>query len=249
MQNRNSFWTIFISACFIIACTIPVQSIAQGKKKEKKLTLATAADSFSYMIGISIGHNLKSQKIGDINIALIARGMEEVYANDSAISVQDANMYLNQFFSKILEKEGQENLEKGKKFLEENKKQPGVTETASGLQIRVIQEGTGKSPKETDQVQCHYEGRLINGDIFDSSYDRGQPAEFALQGVIKGWTEGLQLMKEGGIYELFIPSDLAYGSRGAGQSIGPNETLIFKIELLKILEPSNDNTLIPADDE
>jgi FKBP-type peptidyl-prolyl cis-trans isomerase FklB len=242
MQNRNSFWIISIVACLLIACINPSDSLAQGKKKDKKATtpLVTAADSFSYMIGIAVGYSLKNQKIEGINVNLISKGMGEVLANDSAVTMQEANMYLNKYFGQLRDKEGNDNLEKGKKFLEDNRKQPGVTETASGLQIKVLQEGTGRSPLETDRVRCHYIGRLINGDVFDSSYDRGQPAEFELQGVIKGWTEGLQLMKEGGKYELFIPSDLAYGSRGAGQSIGPNETLIFEIELLQVLDSTEE---------
>jgi FKBP-type peptidyl-prolyl cis-trans isomerase len=120
--------------------------------------------------------------------------------------------------------------------LEENKTKEGVIETESGLQYKVIEEGTGKSPKADDKVRCHYRGTLLNGDEFDSSYKMGQPAEFVLNRVISGWTEGLQLMKEGGKYELYIPSHLAYGPRGGGQTIEPNMTLIFEIELLEVLD-------------
>jgi FKBP-type peptidyl-prolyl cis-trans isomerase FklB len=252
MQKHISFKTFLGVTSFIILAVLPMQSWAQGKNKNKnkskdqEIVLATPVDSFSYMIGIAIGHSLKSQKVEGITISLIARGMEEVMKNDSAISMQDANTFLNNFFTDLREKTGATNLIKGKQFLEENKKAPGVTETASGLQIKTIQEGTGKSPKATDKVRCHYAGRLLNGDIFDSSYDRGEPAEFELQGVISGWTEGLQLMKEGGKYELFIPSELAYGSRGAGQSIGPNETLIFEIELLQVLDSDEE---IPMEED
>jgi FKBP-type peptidyl-prolyl cis-trans isomerase FklB len=248
MQKHNSFLTIPVIVCFILVCIISSQLWAQGKNKDKtksknkgsdkEMTLVTPADSFSYMIGVAIGYSLKTQKVDNINLGLVSKGMEEVLKNDSATSMQDANMFLNKYFNQLREKSGAVNLEKGKKFLEENKKAAGVIETTSGLQIKVIQEGTGRAPLETDRVRCHYRGRLLNGDVFDSSYERGEPAEFALQEVISGWTEGLQLMKEGGKYELYIPGNLAYGDRGAGQSIGPNETLIFEIELIKVLEPT-----------
>lgn len=123
---------------------------------------------------------------------------------------------------------------KGEMFLKENAAKPGVVTTASGLQYLVLTEGTGKSPKATDTVLVHYAGTLINGTEFDSSYARREPIEFPLNGVIAGWTEGVQLMKEGAKYRFFIPSKLAYGSRGAGRDIGPNEALIFEVELLKV---------------
>lgn len=127
-----------------------------------------------------------------------------------------------------------ENMKKGAAFLNENKKKEGVHVTSSGLQYKILQEGTGKSPKATDTVRVHYRGTTIEGREFDSSYRRGEPIEFPLNGVIKGWTEGLQLMKEGGKAELYIPSNLAYGPNGAGSAIGPNETLIFVVELLEV---------------
>jgi len=126
------------------------------------------------------------------------------------------------------------NLAKGEKFLEDNAKKEGVVTTASGLQYLVLTEGTGKSPKKTDTVLVHYAGTLINGTEFDSSYARREPIEFPLNGVIAGWTEGVQLMKEGAKFRFFIPSKLAYGSRGAGRDIGPNEALIFEVELIKV---------------
>jgi FKBP-type peptidyl-prolyl cis-trans isomerase len=144
-------------------------------------------------------------------------------------------MFLNQYFGELRQQKAQGNLEKGQAFLEENKTLSGVIELESGLQYKVIEEGTGRSPKENDRVKVHYTGKLLSGEVFDSSLDRGQPAEFALKGVIKGWTEGLQHMKEGGKYELYIPADLAYGQRGGGQTIGPNETLIFEVELLEVI--------------
>ncbi len=125
-------------------------------------------------------------------------------------------------------------LEKGRQFLNENGKKEGVTTTSSGLQYKVLREGTGKQPKPTDTVEVHYEGRLIEGKVFDSSYARRESIEFPLDGVIPGWTEGVALMKEGAKYQLYIPSELAYGSDGAGGDIGPDETLIFDVELIKV---------------
>jgi FKBP-type peptidyl-prolyl cis-trans isomerase FklB len=254
MQKRKTSSITAIMAFLLLVCTVTTPMWAQDKKKDKSkgkskeqtLTMSNAVDSFSYMVGISIGYSLKTQKIDSMNTALIAKGMEDVLKKDSVATVQAANMYINEYLTKLQEKSSAENLVNGKLFLAKNKTVAGVTETPSGLQIKVIQEGTGKSPLETDVVRCHYIGKLINGDVFDSSYERGQPAEFTLNGVISGWTEGLQLMKEGGKYELYIPSELAYGEQGAGQVIGPNETLIFEIELLEVI-PSEET--IPFDDE
>ncbi len=134
-------------------------------------------------------------------------------------------------------KQGEANIEKGKKFLEENKAKEGVVTLKSGLQYKILKKGTGASPKATDTVKCQYRGTTIDGKEFDSSYERDEPAKFALNRVIKGWTEGLQLMKEGGKWQFFVPAALGYGERGAGQNIGPNEVLIFEIELIGIEKP------------
>jgi FKBP-type peptidyl-prolyl cis-trans isomerase len=134
-------------------------------------------------------------------------------------------------------KQGEVNKEKGKAFLEENKTKEGIVTTESGLQYKILEKGTGGSPRPTDTVKCHYKGTTIEGKEFDSSYGREEPATFALNRVIKGWTEGLQLMKEGGKWQFFVPSELAYGERGAGQNIGPNEVLVFDVELIEIVKP------------
>ena len=197
----------------------------------------TNNDSASYMIGISVGHSLKQQNVPDVNVNLIAKGIQEVLDGDTTVTAQEAQMFLNTYFTQMRDQAAELNKEEGLAWLAENKNNPGIIETESGLQYKVLEEGTGKSPLETDKVKCHYEGRLLDGTIFDSSYEKGQPAEFGLRGVIKGWTEGLQLMKEGGKYELYIPSDLGYGPRGGGQVIGPNATLIFVIELLEVIPP------------
>jgi len=228
MRNLKIFLTVIVTLIIIQACN---SSSFKSEKADDK------ADSASYMIGISVGYSLKMQDVPDVNAKLIAKGIMEVLGSDSAVSMQEANMFLNAYFTELREQKATQNLETGRQFLAENKNNPGVIETASGLQYKVIQEGTGKSPVETDRVKCHYRGKLISGEEFDSSYERGTPAEFSIKGVIRGWTEGLQIMKEGGKYELYIPSDLAYGPRGGGQKIGPNETLIFEIELLEVITP------------
>lgn len=209
----------------------------------KSVKAKNTTDSASYMIGISIGYNIKQQQIPDINTQLVAKGIEEVLTQDSTISMQEVNEFLQNYFTELQEKMAEDNLEAGRLFLEENKNEEGIVETASGLQYKVIEEGTGESPVLTDRVKCHYEGRLLDGEVFDSSYERGQPAVFSLQGVIRGWTEGLQLMREGAKYEFYIPGDLAYGARPPrGSSIGPNETLVFTVELIEIVkeEPGNE---------
>lgn len=202
----------------------------------KSLKAEDRTDSLSYMIGISVGHSIKQQQIEEIDAKLVAAGIKEVLESDSATSMQEANMFLQTYFTELRELQAQENVEKGLQFLEDNKNVEGVVVLESGLQYKVIQEGTGASPTVEDRVKCHYRGKLINGEEFDSSYERGQPAEFGLSGVIRGWTEGLQYMKEGGKYELYIPGELAYGPRGGGPKIGPNETLIFEIELLEVVK-------------
>ena len=227
MKKLGSAGFLFLALIAFTTCN-STSSFKTSKPKNN-------TDSASYMIGISVGHSLKAQNVPDINVDMIAKGIQEVINDDSTVTAQEAQIFLNAYFSELREKEAESNKEEGIAWLAENKNKPGVIETESGLQYKILEEGTGKSPLITDRVKCHYEGRLLDGTIFDSSYERGQPAEFGLRGVIRGWTEGLQLMKEGGKYELYIPSDLGYGPRGGGQVIGPNATLIFVIELLEVL--------------
>lgn len=156
--------------------------------------------------------------------------------NQTAISHTEARDIVNKYFAELEEKMNAANIEAGKKFLEENKKREGVVTLPSGLQYEVITEGNvGRYAKATDQVQCHYEGTLIDGTLFDSSIKRGQPATFGVNQVIPGWVEALQLMPEGAKWKLYIPSDLAYGAQGAGEMIPPHSTLVFEVELQKIL--------------
>ena len=192
-------------------------------------------DKVSYCLGLSFASNLISTGIKEINVAVVADALQTAYEGRTPeIAPDEANKILQEFLLKIEHQRGQVAKEAGKKFLEENGKQEGVVTLPSGLQYKVLSVGNGPKPRKGDTVRCHYEGQLINGEVFDSSYRRKQPAEFPVTGVIAGWVEALQLMPVGSKWQLFIPSELAYGSRGAGQSIGPNETLIFDVELLGI---------------
>ena len=194
-------------------------------------------DKFSYAIGLGIGQNLLSMGAKGIAVDDFAQAIKDVLeGNQTAISHTEARDIVNKYFAELEEKMNAANIEAGKKFLEENKKREGVVTLPSGLQYEVITEGNfGHYSKATDQVQCHYEGTLIDGTLFDSSIKRGQPATFGVNQVIPGWVEALQLMPEGAKWKLYIPSDLAYGAQGAGEMIPPHSTLVFEVELQKIL--------------
>jgi FKBP-type peptidyl-prolyl cis-trans isomerase FklB len=185
---------------------------------------------------MNIGANLSRQKV-DINPDLLAAGIKDSIAGKTQLTQDQVKEVMAQFEKDMEQKQkaaGEKNKADGVKFLEENKKKEGVKTTASGLEYKVIKEGTGPQPKATDMVTVNYRGTLIDGTEFDSSYKRGQPATFPLNGVIKGWTEGLQLMKQGGKYQFFVPSNLAYGERSVGGDIAANATLIFEVELIKV---------------
>ena len=193
-------------------------------------------DKVSYSLGLSIASNLISSGVKTVNAEAFNDAMNTVFSGQMPeIMPDEANNILQDYFDKKKKKKGNEALEAGKAFLEENKKKEGVVVLPSGLQYKILTAGNGPKPKASDTVKCHYEGRLINGQVFDSSVRRGEPAEFPVGGVIQGWVEALQLMPVGSKWQLYIPSNLAYGTHGAGQSIGPNETLIFDVELLAIV--------------
>ena len=201
-------------------------------------------DKLSYALGHNIGHQLKEMGLqGSLSVDDYAEAVRDVLEGRAAkMGAEEAHMVLQQFFSELEERQQAAAAERGKAarsegeaFLAENKAKPGVVTTASGLQYTVLNEGSGRQPKATDTVRCHYEGTLIDGTVFDSSYRRGQPAEFGLQQVIAGWTEGVQLMSEGAKYRFYIPFTLAYGANGAGASIPPYAALIFDVELIAVL--------------
>ena len=192
-------------------------------------------DKLSYSLGILVAQNLKKQGIGSVVAEDLASGIKDVVENASLkISLEEANQVLEKHMQEQAAKAYKENVLVGQEFLNKNGTKEGVVTLASGMQYEIIKEGSGPSPKETDKVTTHYHGTLINGTVFDSSVQRGTPATFPVNGVIRGWVEALQLMKVGSKWRLFIPHDLAYGSQGAGEMIKPFSTLIFEVELLKI---------------
>ena len=192
-------------------------------------------NKLSYALGMSMASSLVNSGLNQIDTDSFVKAFVEVIGNGAAeMSPQEANEYIQDYLSKRQNEMLGENLRIGRDFLEENKKKEGVITLASGLQYEILREGSGPKPKATEKVKCHYHGTLINGKVFDSSVERGQPAVFGVNQVIKGWVEALQLMSVGSKWRLYIPSELAYGSQGAGSSIEPNSTLIFDVELLGI---------------
>jgi FKBP-type peptidyl-prolyl cis-trans isomerase FklB len=207
----------------------------------EKPDLKNENDRISYSVGYQVGGDFKRQEVA-LNPDLLVKGVQDAMSGAKPLMTQqEMNSTLVDLKKKIMtaQREGQKkaaekNLAEGKKFLAENAKKEGVTTLPSGLQYKVIAKGTGASPKRTDNVTVHYKGTLIDGTEFDSSYKRGKPATFRVDGVIAGWTEGLQLMKPGAKWLLFVPSNLAYGERGAGSRIGPNSALVFEVELISV---------------
>lgn len=193
-------------------------------------------DKFSYGLGMGIGQNLLSMGVKEMSVDDFIKGIRDVLAgNKTEITHAEAQKVVNEHFQKLAEEAYAVNKNAGEKFLAENAKKEGVVTLPSGLQYKVMTEGNGKKPSATDRVQCHYEGTLIDGTIFDSSIKRGEPAVFGVNQVIRGWVEALQLMQEGAKWRLFIPYDMAYGEHGAGEMIPPYSALVFDVELIKVL--------------
>lgn len=192
-------------------------------------------DKISYALGMVIGHNLRSMGVDNLSTADFSGAIDAIIAgNKTELTDQEAQITVQQFLQKKEEEASRAAREAGERYLAENAKKEGVTVTESGLQYEILNAALGQKPTATDTVTCHYEGRLIDGTVFDSSYRRGEPTSFPLQGVIKGWTEGLQLMSIGSKFRFTIPFQLAYGAQGAGGSIPPYATLVFDVELLGI---------------
>ena len=210
-------------------------------KTQPPLTLKTEKEKFSYALGMNIGNGMHRQGV-DVDPNILLRGMKDALAGRKTLmSEEEARTAVMQMQNQVRQKmeskakeAGASNKKQGDDFLAANKTKEGVVLLPSGLQYKILKEGTGPKPSATDSVVCNYRGTLIDGKEFDSSYKRGQPATFPVNGVIKGWTEALQLMPVGSKWQLFIPPDLAYGERGAGGDIGPDSTLIFEVELLSI---------------
>jgi FKBP-type peptidyl-prolyl cis-trans isomerase len=204
-------------------------------KKPKDLDTTGVHKKASYGLGVLIASNLKSQGGDSLDIDVLAGSIKDAYLNKPLkIQQQQASMVVSQYMQKAMENKFAKVMEQSKTFLEENKKQTGVTVTASGLQYKILSSGKGKAPAATDNVTVHYTGKLIDGTEFDSSRSRGEPAKFVVNQVIPGWTEALQLMHEGDKWMLFIPSELAYGEQGAGGQIPPHAALVFEVELIKV---------------
>lgn len=225
-----------LAASMLAAC-----NAQQEKPEAKTLNLDSESARLSYAIGLDVGQSLKSLNADIDQQAFMAAVSDRLDGKEPRMDEQQAAKVKQAFFKARAEKQmaerqaqGKANKTAGEKFLAENARKPGVKVTASGLQYEVLKQGDGPKPKASDKVTVHYRGTLIDGTEFDSSYSRGQPATFPLNGVIKGWTEGVQLMNVGSKYRFYIPSELAYGERGAGNRIGPNSTLIFDVELLGI---------------
>lgn len=222
----------------VVLCALLVTVQAYG---EEQSPLKDKKDKLSYAIGLDVGGALKRQSV-DVNTDIFMQGVKDALSGGKKLLTDEEVRETMTAFSKELaakqaeamKKLGEKNKEEGEAFLAENKKKEGVKTLPDGLQYKVITEGKGATPKATDTVTVNYRGTFIDGKEFDSSYKRNQPATFAVNGVIPGWTEALQLMKEGSKWQLFIPAKLAYGERGAGGVIGPNATLIFEVELLSI---------------
>ncbi len=225
---------------FIVGVLCVLLVSGQGMAQESAI-LKTQRDKVSYSMGLDIGRMLKMQGV-DVDLELVTRGLKDAYTgNQPLLTDEEMQEVLTNFKKEFIAKQqelakqqGEKNKREGEIFLEANKKKEGVQTLPSGLQYKVLKAGAGKKPTTTDTVTVHYRGTLIDGKEFDSSYQRGKPATFPVNGVIPGWTEALPLMEEGAQWELFVPSNLAYGERGAGREIGPNATLIFEVELISI---------------
>ncbi len=240
MFLKNFATMSIVLSMFVFGLAACAQGTSDGNVK-----LDTYKDSLSYSLGFNIGKNLSQNIMQDaLNIDLdkLVDGFSVALKGEKGQLTEEEIQKVMTLFQQDLQAKqqlqakqaGEMNLKKANEFLAENAKKPGVKTTPSGLQYKIIKEGTGKRPTDKDTVKVHYTGKLIDGKVFDSSVERGQPVEFPLGGVIKGWTEGLKLVKEGGNIILYIPPELGYGARGAGQAIPPNSALIFEVELLEV---------------
>lgn len=224
------------SALFMASCDGPSGGM------DKVTSLNNETDSVSYAVGMLEGRNFRNSGMEEFNEYAFVAGMQHVMDSSEAqlLTMEESDKIVNDYFQKMRQKMNEkqfgDNIKAEKDFLAANGQREGVVTTGSGLQYEILEEGTGATPGPTSQVKVHYRGTLLNGDQFDSSYDRGEPAEFRVNGVIPGWTEALMMMKEGAKWKLYIPSELAYGERGAGGQIKPYSMLIFDVELLEVKE-------------
>ncbi len=229
MNFKHFIIPILAVPSLLISCNKQVQQTSMALETEK--------DTISYCLGINYAKSNMNNNFDTVSTAIIANAMDDVYNEDELkISEEDAAQILQSYYMKKRRHAVSENLRKGKEFLEQNKEKEGVKVTESGLQYKILKEGSGESPTDNSRVKVNYKGSFIDGEVFDSSYDRGEPTTFEVNKVIPGWSEGIKMMKEGGKWKFFIPSDIAYGERGT-RGIDPNSTLIFEVELLEVLPP------------
>jgi FKBP-type peptidyl-prolyl cis-trans isomerase len=245
-----SYWKLFNlmiimrnKIIYLLAIVLGIAGTAcQQNGAVQNVKLETTVDSASYALGFLVGTNNKQQLESapgsdEMNIETMAAAFRVAsLGEEGAMTEEEANSILRNYFETANEKEAQSNLEEGNAFLEQNKSREGIRVTESGLQYEVLAEGPGEKPTAGDQVRVHYHGTLTDGTVFDSSVDRGEPAVFGVGQVIPGWTEALQLMPVGSKWKIYLPSNLAYGERGAGADIGPNSALVFEVELLEIVK-------------
>ncbi len=236
MTLKKLMLPAFVIAMVVSSC---------NAQEKSNTNMKTEKDSISYSLGVLIANDFKSNNLSDINVDAFYQGMKDFIANKPGMTLQQCQQTYQAYAQKMQQKMQEEEIKKleplkkeneakGKAFLEENKKKEGVITTASGLQYKVVKMGTGPKPTLNDKITAHYHGTLIDGTVFDSSVERGEPISFPVTGVIPGWTEALQLMPVGSKWMLYLPSNLAYGERGAGGKIGPNTALIFEVELISI---------------
>jgi FKBP-type peptidyl-prolyl cis-trans isomerase FklB len=241
VKGKRKICVTMLAVAMVFA--VSVLAAGQDPAQPAPVKLETEMDKASYALGTRIGQGFKQGGV-EINMDLFMRGIKDVLAErELALSAEEAQQVMADFNQRMmarqqemLRQEAAANLAEGTAFLEENKTKPGVVVLPSGLQYKVFEEGTGRMPTATERVKVHYRGTFVNGEEFDSSYKRNEPVEFQVRGVIAGWTEALQLMKEGAKWQLFIPANLAYGERGRPPSMPPNSTLIFEVELIEVLQ-------------
>ena len=230
----------FKSILFVLAALVVFAACKpQGSSRNENLT--TSADSASYAIGVLVGdqnkQQLESTGSKDFNTDILVTAFEkQLKGEETKMTIEDARTFIQSYFKKMADVKGEKNKQEGAEFLAKNKEKEGVKVTESGLQYEIIKEGNGPKPTADQKVKVDYTGTLIDGTVFDSSVERGEPATFGVGQVIPGWTEALKLMTVGSKWKVYIPGDLAYGARGAGADIGPNQTLVFEVELLEIVK-------------
>jgi FKBP-type peptidyl-prolyl cis-trans isomerase FklB len=221
---------------FILSVSLITNLAAQVQEVSYENPLKNASDSLSYSFGFLIGNNLMTQGVKELNHDLFLQGFNNGFANEQPIlKIENANTCVQDYFNKQIADESNMNLQKSAEFLVENQSREGVVTLPSGLQYKILEPGEGTPPKATDQVRVHYTGTFIDGTVFDSSIERNEPIVFGVNQVIPGWTEALQLMKPGAKWMLFVPPALAYGEKGAGGVIGPNQALVFEVQLIEVI--------------